>query len=145
MSSMSDRILTTLRRETPFLCALATITLDGRPRARTMRGTIDDDLVVRCPTFAGTDKVAQIRAKPEVHVTCGDVDPDRAGSYFQIEGRAEISTAEDDRRAAWNDRLAKWFTGPDDPRYAVVKIVPYRITALPIGGGLAAEVWETPG
>ena len=115
---------------------------DDPARVRMMRATIDHDLVIRCPTFAGTNKVGQIRAEPEVHVTCGDVDPDHAGSYFQIEGRAEISVAENDRLAAWNDRLAKWFTGPGDSNYAVVKITPYRITALPIGGGPPAEIWE---
>jgi len=143
MHDTRRRILDTLRSETTFLCALATIVGDGRPRVRTMRGAIDDELVLRCPTFIGTDKVDQIRANPEVHVTCGDTDSTRPGSYLQIEGRAEISTETADRLAAWNDHLAKWFSGPDDPNYAVVKVSPYRITALPIGGGPSAEVWES--
>ena len=136
------RILESLRVESAFLCALATVTEDGRPSVRTMRATIDDDLTIRCPTFLGTDKVAQIRARPDVHLTCGSTDSDRPGSYFRIEGRATISTGPDDRRLAWNDRLAKWFAGPDDPSYAVVRIVPSRIVAQPIGGGQAPQVWE---
>ena len=136
------RILETLRVESAFLCALATVTEDARPSVRTMRATIDDDLTIRCPTFLGTDKVAQIRARPDVHLTCGSTDSDRPGSYFRIEGRATISTGPDDRRLAWNDRLAKWFAGPDDPNYAVVRIVPSRIVAQPIGGGPAPQVWE---
>lgn len=136
------RVLEALRAEPTFLCALATITEDGRPSVRTMRATIDEELTIRCPTFLRTNKVAQIQSCPEVHLTCGSTDADRPGSYFRIEGRAEISTDPTDRRLAWNDRLEKWFSGQADPEYAVVKIAPYRIVALPIGGGPDTQVWE---
>jgi len=142
MSDVVRRILETLQAEAAFLCSLATVTEDGRPSVRTMRATIDGDLAVRCPTFLGTDKVAQIQARPNVHLTCGSTDSERPGSYFRIEGRATISIEPDDRRLAWNDRLEKWFAGPDDPNYAVVKITPDRIVAHPIGGGPPAQVWE---
>ena len=142
MSDMKQRILTTLHRSEPFLCFLATLSEDGRPWVRTMRGAIDENLVIRCPTFAGTKKIAHIHVNPEVHVTCGDMEPSNPGSYFQIEARAEIKQDAADREAAWSDHLAKWFSDLEDPAYAVVRITPYRITALPIGGGPAAEVWE---
>jgi general stress protein 26 len=136
------RILESLQAEPAFLCALATVMEDGRPSVRTMRATIDDALIIRCPTFLGTSKVAEIRARPDVHVACGSTDSDRPGSYFRIEGRAAISTDPDDRRLAWNDRLAKWFDGPEDPSYGVVRISPIRIVTHPIGGGPEAQVWE---
>lgn len=142
MADVKRRILETLQAEPTFLCALATVTEEGRPSVRTMRATIDDDLTIRCPTFLGTDKVGQIQARPEVHLACGSTDSDRPGSYFRIEGRAEISTDPIDRRLAWNERLAKWFSGTDDPNYAVVRITPSRIVALPIGGGPDAQVWK---
>ena len=142
MTDVIKRILKTLQAEPAFLCALATVTENGRPSVRTMRATIDDELTIRMPTFLGTAKVAQIRACPEVHLTCGSTDSDHPGSYFRIEGRAVISTEPADRRLAWNDRLAKWFEDPDDPNYAVVQIAPYRIAALPIGGGPDPQVWE---
>jgi len=142
MFDVVRRILEALRAEPTFLCALATVTEDGSPSVRTMRATIDEDLTIRCPTFLGTDKVAQIRVRPKVHLTCGSTDSDQPGSYFRIEGRAEISTDPTDRQLAWNDRLEKWFSGTYDPDYAVVKIVPYRIVALPIGGGPDTQVWE---
>ena len=136
------RILESLRAEPAFLCALATVAKDGRPSVRTMRATIDDDLTIRCPTFLGTDKVAQIRACPDVHLACGSTDSERPGSYFRVEGQAVISTDPDDRRLAWNDRLAKWFAGPDDPNYGVVRVSPVRIIAHPIGGGPEGQIWE---
>jgi len=142
MTNMKQRILDTLLPSKPFLCHLATLTEDGRPWVRTMRGVIGEDLVIRCPTFAGTKKVAQIEANSEIHLTCGDTDPSRPGSYFQIEARAEITQSLEDREAAWTDHLAKWFSGPEDRAYLVVRITPTRITALPIGGGPPAEIWD---
>ncbi|GAG34256.1 unnamed protein product, partial [marine sediment metagenome] len=50
MSDVVRRILEALQAEPTFLCALATVTEDGRPSVRTMRATIDDDLTIRCPT-----------------------------------------------------------------------------------------------
>ena len=37
--------------------------------------------------------------------------------------------------------MEKWFSGPDDVHYAVVKIEPLRIRMFPIGGGPAGGVW----
>ena len=142
MPNTRKRILETLSPGQSFLCHLATLTEDGRPWVRTMRGVIGEDLVIRCPTFAGTKKVAQIEANPEIHLTCGDTDPSQPGSYLQIEAHAEITQDTKDREAAWTERLAKWFTGLEDPAYLVVRITPTRITALPIGGGPPAEIWE---
>ena len=142
MSDVIRRILDALQAEPAFLCALATMTEDGRPSVRTMRATIGEDLTIRCPTFLGTAKVAEVRSQPYVHVTCGSTDSGRPGSYFRIEGCAEIRTEPDDRRLAWNDRLEKWFSGPDDPNYAVVRIEPRRIACFGIGGGPETQVWE---
>ena len=141
--TMAERIRSTLQTDSNFLFSLATVGKDGRPRVRIVRGTIDEGFTLRCPTFANTAKVRHIRACSEVHVTCGNTATDRPGSYFQIEGRATISSDAEDRRALWSDRLGKWFNGPDDSRYVVVVIRPYRIAALPIGGGPAAAVWES--
>ena len=140
---MAERIRSTLQIDSTFLFSLATVGEDGRPKVRIVRGTIDEGFTLRCPTFANTAKVRHIRACGEVHVTCGNTATDRPGSYFQIEGHATISSEAEDRHALWSDRLRKWFDSPDDPRYVVVVIQPYRIAALPIGGGPAAAVWES--
>jgi general stress protein 26 len=139
--TVPERILATLRREDDFLCALATVGLDGLPYVRYMKGIMDDDLTIRCPTFASTQKVLHIQRCADVSLTCGDTDSGKPGSYFQISARASISVGLADRTAAWTPRLEKWFSGIDDPNYEVVKIEPIRILALPIGGGPAAELW----
>jgi len=139
---MKQRLLNTLRSEETFLAALATTGQDGRPRVRYVIAQIDDELTIRCPTFHSTEKVTHIETQPEVHLTCGDVDSSKPGSYFQIEGLASIERGIEERELAWTARLEKWFSGVADDNFTVVKIVPYRIVALPIGGGPAPERWE---
>ena len=43
-----EQLLVTLQRESDFLLALAAVDADGRPRVRTMKGTIDKQLIIRC-------------------------------------------------------------------------------------------------
>ena len=136
-----ERILATLRREDDFLCALATVGGDGLPHVRYMKAVIGDDLTIWCPTFVSTQKVRDIESRSDVSLTCGDTDSSRPGSYFQITARAQISQDLADRTAAWTPRMEKWFSGPDDANYAVVRIEPSHIVAFPIGGGPAGEVW----
>ena len=139
--TIASRILATLRRKDDFLCALATTADDGHPHVRYMKGVIDDDLTIRCPTFVSTQKVRDIRSCANVSLTCGDTDSCQPGSYFQITAQASISLGLADRTAAWTPRMEKWFSGIEDPNYAVVRIEPIRILAFPIGGGPAGESW----
>jgi general stress protein 26 len=140
--TVAERLLFTLQREEDFLCALATVGEDGRPRVRYMKGVIDEQLTIRCPTFLATHKVEDIACCDAVSLTCGDTDSSHPGSYFQITARASISHELADRQQAWTSRLEKWFNGVEDPNYAVVRIEPVRILACPIGGGPAGEIWE---
>ena len=144
MNDVRLRILETLRQQPAFLAAVATSDDRGIPWVRYMIGVIEDDLTMRFPTFAGTKKVSQIRAHPFVHVTCGDTDNRSPGTYLQIEGRARIVDTPEDRSRTWTTRIEKWFSGPGDPNYAVVRIDPHRIVCLPIGGGVPAAVWQSP-
>ena len=139
--TLVDRLLVTLRQEEDFLCALATVGIDGLPHVRYMKGVIDEHLTIRCPTFASTQKVRHIQRCADVSLTCGDTDSRQPGSYFQITAKAAISQDHADRVAAWTSRMEKWFSGPDDANYTVIRIEPSRILAFPIGGGPAAEIW----
>lgn len=53
--------------------------------------------------------------------------------YRQIEGVATVVTGEAERHAFWNPALAKIFSGPDDPNYGVIVILPYRIEYQTMG------------
>ena len=142
MDDAIERLLEIVGEDAPFLCSLATVSEDGGPAVRFVRAKADADLTLRVPTFASTQKVRQIQANARVHITCGDTDSDRPGTYFQIEGRAEITTAAPEREACWTPRLAEWFSGPDDANYVVVKIQPAVIEALPIGRSGKPSIWK---
>ena len=129
--------------ESPFLCSLATIRKDGGPAVRFVRAKADKDLVLRNPTFRGTRKVGQIAANNRVSITCGDTSSERPGTYFQIDGVAELHRDAAEREACWTPRLEKWFTGPDDESYVVIRTEPTSILALPIGRSGEPLLWTS--
>lgn len=116
------------------LANLATVTMEGRPWTRYVMIAGDNDLSLRCATFLSARKVEQIKQNPEVHLTCGVMNPMEIKPFYQIQGRAEIVTDEAEKTAFWNLSLEPIFSGSDDPNYAVVVIKPYRI-----------ECWTPPG
>lgn len=125
----------------PTLCALGTLTEDGKPWVRYVTPFADETLTLWMATFIHSRKVGQIKKNPEVHLTTGVASMETAESYLQIQGKAEILTDQTTKKAVWNDPLMRIFTGPDDPNYAVCKITPYRIEYQGMGM-VPAEVWE---
>ena len=115
------------------LANLATITADGLPWTRYVMIAGDDELTIRCATFLAARKVGQIKQNPEVHLSCGVLDPMEIKPYCQIQGCAEIATDAAEKTAFWNPSLESIFSGADDPNYAVLLIKPYRI-----------ELWTPP-
>ena len=125
MSELREKI--TDRLKMLQLANLATVTPDGLPWTRYVMIGGDEDLNLRCATFLGARKVEQIRQNPEVHLTCGVLDPMEMKPYYQIQARAEVVTDSAEKKAFWNFSLAPIFSGADDPNYAVVIMRPYRI------------------
>ncbi len=124
----------------PTLCAVATVTDDGKPWVRYMILSADEHLTIWGATFASFRKVGEIRKNPEVHLTTGAKDMETAESYLQIQARAEILTDAAAKKAMWNDYLKNIFSGPDDPNYVVCRITPYRIEYCKMDRS-PAEVW----
>ena len=139
MPDLKDRILDVFNNA-PCLSGLATITEDGKPWVRYVMVEASDDLTLRCATPAKARKIPQIASNPEVHVTCGIIQPTEKGPYLQIEGRAEFTTDPEARHSFWSDRLSLVFDGPDDPNYGVVVIRAHRIELWVVGE--KPEVWE---
>jgi len=110
----------------PQLASFATVTEDGRPWVRYVVVVADDDLNLRFATYLESRKVTQMKKTPHVHVTVGG-SMESEGPYLQIEGAARVTTDQEERNAAWNDMLSKYFQGPEDPNYAIVIVEPSRI------------------
>lgn len=125
------------------MISLATITADGKPWVRFVMARVDEDLTIRIATSATSRKVEQIRANPEVHITGGVSSLPEARAYVQISGRAEISTDPHLKKVFWTDQLKAYFSGPEDDKYAVVVVTPYRVEHQPMTA-MKPEVWERP-
>jgi len=123
------------------LACLATVTEEGRPWVRYVMVVSDDGLTLRCATFAGARKVKQIEKNPEVHLTCGVTDPAVMKPYLQIQAKARLATDEAERHGFWNESLQGIFDGPDDPKYGILVMTPYRVEYW-APGSHEPEVWE---
>ncbi len=138
MSDLKQRILNIIHK--PQLSALATVTDKNNPWVRYVVTVGDGDLVIRCATFVDSRKVKQIENDPNVHLTCGAGSLGEMQPYLQIQGQARVTTDKDERHNFWNDLLEPIFDGPDDPKYAVIVIHPYRIEYCTLGS-YEPEVW----
>ena len=127
MAHVKQRVLEILKSGQMFVASLATVTQDGRPWVRYVSPKIADDLTLRIAASAHSNKVAQTKTNPEVHLTCGITDPRTAQHYFQIQGRAAFSTDRAEKSAFWEEVLRAYWSGPDDPDYGVLIMKPYRI------------------
>ncbi len=138
MSDLKERIASIVTQ--PQLTALATVTEDGKPWVRYVMTLASEDMVIRCATFVDARKVKQIAKTPEVHLTCGVNDPREMAPYLQIQGQAKLNTSKEVRHGFWTEMLAPIFDGPDDPKYAVLEITPYRIEYCDVGAH-EPEIW----
>ena len=138
MNDLKRQIYDLIKR--PHLTSLATITEDGKPWVRYMSAVGGENFTIRMSTFVSSRKVQQIKNDPEVHLTCGCSGLDDSNSYLQIQGLAELSTSENERRAFWNDNLKAYFESPDNPAYGIIIVRPYRIELW--GTAPKPLVWE---
>ena len=103
----------------PQLASFATVTEEGRPWVRYVVVVADGAFNLRFATYLESRKVAHIEKNPSVHLTIGG-SMESEGPYLQIEGTARVTTDQEERNACWNEMLAKYFQGPEDPNYAIV-------------------------
>jgi general stress protein 26 len=139
MADLKDRILEIISK--PQLSGFATVTPEGKPWVRYVMAVADEGMAIRFATFVKARKVTQIQGNPEVHLTCGVTDPTKMTAYLQIQGIAELVTDAETRHAFWSDMLKPIFDGPDDPKYGVIVVKPYRIEYC-TPGSYEPEVWE---
>ncbi len=126
---------------TPQLMSFATLTEDAKPWVRYVVGMADESLNIRFSTFLTSRKVAQIKKNNEVHIVCGVSNIETAKHYIQIQGKAEITIDEQERKRYWKDELEAYFSGPDDPNYCICIVKPYRIEYYSMGL-IKPEIWE---
>lgn len=139
MNDIRQRILSITRPA--HLASLATISEDGKPWVRYVIPRCAEDLTIRIATRVNARKIAQIQKNPEVHLTCGVSDPRNVETFLQIQGRAEFTTDQVERESFWDPHLENIFEGPNDPKYGIIRITPYRIEVWKEGSH-EPDVWE---
>ena len=141
MADVKQKVLEILKIGQMFIAALATMTEDGKPWVRYVSPKITDDLTLRIATSTRSNKVAQIKANPEVHLICGITDSRTAQHYLQIQGKAAFSIDRAEKSAFWEDVLKAYWSGPDDPGFGILLIKPYRIEVRSMTS-MDVDVWE---
>jgi len=140
MKNIKEEVISILK--VPQLANMATITLDGKPWTRYVMIQADDKLHLRTAVCLDSRKIKQIEKNPEVHLTFGINDPqDMTKPYVQIQGTASITTDQQEKNDYWSDMLSVIFSGPNDPKYAIVIIEPYKIE-FNNPGSMTPEIWE---
>ncbi len=126
------------------LSVLATLTPDGRAWARYMVSFGQDDFSIIYATYSGSRKVKNIERNPRVHVTMGAKEAMEPVDYLQVVGMAEVLTDENSRHHYWQNDFTAFFSGPDDPSYAVIRVVPERIEYVSMRelNHAETEIWE---
>lgn len=103
--------------------SMATIR-DGKPWVRYMMLQQDENLNCYASTFAGSRKVEQIRKNNNVHIAVGGDANNTQAAYVNIQATAQVLTDLETKKKYWSDMLKQFFSGPEDPNYAVIKISP---------------------
>lgn len=115
------------------VCNFSTISEDGNPWGRYVFAKADKDLNIRFASCITSRKVTQIQRNPNIHINCGIQGiNDLMKPYLQIEGVAEVHQSKEEREQFWNSSLESLYTGPSDPNYAVIKVIPSKIEMVSI-------------
>jgi general stress protein 26 len=125
MTGLEDKIWKILKE--PQTAALATISESGAPWVRYVTIRAASDFTLNFCTGLSTRKAGEIAADPNVHLTCGNLQPPDGSAYLQIAGRAEIRNDKDTRTHYWQDGWQQYFQGPEDPEYIIILVQPARI------------------
>jgi len=104
------------------LASLATMK-DKKPWARFVV-SYNDGLTLYISTYASSRKVKQVEKNPNVHVTIGGSLENLKAPYVQIAGCATIRNDAKIRRKCWHNYMKEYYSGPDDPEYAVIEVKP---------------------
>ena len=125
MTELEEKIWKILNR--PQTAALATISENGAPWVRYVTVRAEKDFTLHFCTSLASRKARHIAHNPEVHLTCGNLQPPDDSAFVQIAGRAEIRGDEKTKAAHWQESWRRYFQGPEDPDYIMVFVYPYII------------------
>jgi general stress protein 26 len=123
-------------------CAVATLNAD-EPRVRMVHPSWDGE-VLWFATGPDTPKAKQLRENPNVDIQYQVAPPDFI--HILVRGTAELVADPSTKQHAWDtidyDLTQFGSTGPDDPNFLPVKIVPTRVELSEMFGSINKRVWR---
>lgn len=123
-------------------CAIATVDGD-EPRVRIVHPTWDGD-VLWFATGPESPKARHLRANPNVDVQYQVAPPDFI--HVMVRGTAELISDQATKNHAWDaidyDLTQFGSTGPEDPNFLPIKIVPTRVELSEMFGSMNKKVWR---
>lgn len=143
MKTIKEKIIEIISK--PQVSGLATITEDGKPWVRNVVTVGSDDMILKVATFRQHRKVKHIMNNPSVHLSCGVNSITEEGPYMQIAGIGSIDDSNETKNAFWNPGLARYFSGPEDPNYVVLKIEIDRVEYIDPEDITKPEIWNRAG
>ena len=137
--ALKDKILEVIRG--PKVAAIATIKQESgqfHPAVRYMVTTGLDDLTLIASTAKSSRKIQQMKENPNVAITIWSGET-FANPYVMIQARAEIHEDLETKKNFWNPSLEKWWKGPEDPEFVVIKYSP---SSIEYYHDMKVEVWK---
>ena len=123
----------------PQLASLAT-TKDGKPWVRYMVMSGEPDLTLYTTTFSSARKVQQIKKDNNVHVVIGGDLENSKNPHINIQATAQVLTDLETKKKCWCEHLERFFSGPEDPNFSVIKISPQVIEYIS-GDAVEPEIY----
>lgn len=136
--ALGNKIRAVMQRS--HMAAVATVS-EGKPRVRYMMVMPDKGFSLWTTSFAGARKIVEIHRNKQVCLTLGGDEKDFGKPYITIYATAEICVDLPTKKRYWNDMLKGYYTGPEDPNLAIIKIDPSSIEYMS-PASRAPEVYE---
>lgn len=121
-----------------FIGTMATVEKD-RPYSRYMT-FMHDGLTLYTATSKRTEKVDELTKNPHTHILLGYEGDGLGDAYVEYAGTVSISSDEALKKTLWNEQMAQWFDGPDDPNLVILKIEPVAIRLMNKSGEPPQEI-----
>ena len=121
------------------LASLAT-TENGKPWVRYMTISGEPDLTLYTTTFSSARKVQQIKENSNVNVIIGGDQENFKNPHINVRATAQIAADLETKKKFWDDHLKRFFSGPEDPNFSVIKISP-QVIEYTSGDALKPEIY----
>lgn len=88
------------------------------------------ELTLFTATDKETDKVEEIESNPWTHILIGYEGEGFGDEYLEYLGKVSIETSPELKKELWNEDMKRYFSGPEDSSYILLKVEPTAIRIM---------------